>query len=263
MLIKKIKKELCKAKEKISDLIKLIPILFAQRKNNHDMIIITGADSSHFKSLCQFLSSLLKHESNITVITYDLGLDQQEVEHINKLFPKIETRKFNFESYPDYFNIKKNAGEYAWKPVIFCDVLEEFKTHVCWMDAGNLVTAPLTILRKITYQIGLYSPQSSGTIGEWTHPNCFQYLNGETNLLAERNLNGACISMIYSNDLALKIARAWKACALTKDCIAPVGSNRSNHRQDQSVLSILAHQVGITKNMPILNYEFKVQQDID
>ena len=36
----------------------------------------------------------------------------------------------------------------------------------------------------------------------------------------------------------------WKACAMTKDCIAPSGSSRRNHRQDQAALSCLVHKGG-------------------
>lgn len=32
---------------------------------------------------------------------------------------------------------------------------------------------------------------------------------------------------------------------MDKDCIAPEGSNRDNHRQDQAALSVLAHMYGL------------------
>lgn len=40
----------------------------------------------------------------------------------------------------------------------------------------------------------------------------------------------------------------WRDCALEKECISPEGSNRTNHRQDQSVLSILAHLNSLGKS---------------
>src|SRR5262249_4791023 len=161
------------------------------------------------------------------------------------------------------FNISVNAGEYAWKPVIFCDILNEFKGLVCWMDAGNLVTEPLTMVRRITTKIGMYSPSSSGIISEWTHPGTLACLNVPDALLSQRNLAGSCVAVSYCNPIAREIANEWKECALTRGCIAPIGSSRKNHRQDQAVLTIIAHKSGITKHMPSRCYGFVCHQDID
>ena len=35
------------------------------------------------------------------------------------------------------------------------------------------------------------------------------------------------------------VVRPWRQCALVRDCIAPEGSNKTNHRQDQTALSVL------------------------
>ena len=37
-----------------------------------------------------------------------------------------------------------------------------------------------------------------------------------------------------------QLARPWYECSITRQCIAPDGSNRETHRQDQSALTILA-----------------------
>jgi hypothetical protein len=44
--------------------------------------------------------------------------------------------------------------------------------------------------------------------------------------------------------LYTSVIAPWKACALDRDCIAPAGSSRQNHRQDQAVLSYLVHKAG-------------------
>ncbi|WP_397447158.1 hypothetical protein [Polaribacter sp. R77954] len=48
-------------------------------KPKQQLIIVTGSDSSHFKSLQQLLYSLTVYEKNTKVLIYDLGLLQSEV----------------------------------------------------------------------------------------------------------------------------------------------------------------------------------------
>jgi hypothetical protein len=38
---------------------------------------------------------------------------------------------------------------------------------------------------------------------------------------------------------ALRLLHSWLACARHVECIAPAGSHRGNHRQDQAALSVL------------------------
>lgn len=244
--------------------IELIPFLFSpSNPENGNLVIVTGADSSHCKSLCQFLSSLFMYELDIKVVVFDLGLTESERQYLKGSFSSVELRLFDYSQYPDYFNIKVNAGEYAWKPVILCDVLNEFKCCVCWMDAGNLVTEPLVWLRRITNAVGMYSPHSLGLISDWTHPKTLEFLNASNSLLHKPNLNGACVAVSYQNLKARDLVNQWKRCALIRECIAPIGSSRKNHRQDQAVLSVIAHQSGITKGMPTRINGFKTHQDID
>jgi hypothetical protein len=228
-----------------------------------NFVIVTGADSSHYKSLCQFLSSLFMYESDIKIIVFDSGLTGPERQSLMDNFPLAELRLFDYSQYPDFFNIKINAGEYAWKPVILCNVLNEFKCCICWMDAGNLVTEPLVWLRRIINVVGMYSPHSSGIISDWTHPKTLEFLNASNNLLHKPNLNGAGVAVRYQNPKARDVVNQWEKCALIRECIAPRGSSRKNHRQDQAVLSVIAHQSGITRYMPTKFYGFKIHQDID
>lgn len=262
-MIKTLKKPLRKIKKQLFK-IELLQYLFSLNSNkNNRLIIVTGADSSHYKSLRQFLSSVLTHEPQTYVVVFDLGLTEIEQQSIKNDFPKIDFRVFDYSKYPEYFNIKINAGEYAWKPIIIHQILNEFKCCVCWMDAGNIIQEPLLWIRAITAKIGVYSSHSAGRISDWTHPKTLDFLNASKNLLRKKNLNGACVALCYQNSTAKKVADKWKECALTKICIAPEGSNRSNHRQDQAALSVIIHQLDIAKNIPTKCYGFAIHRDID
>jgi|TARA_B110000902_G_C14094636_1_gene508266 hypothetical protein len=236
-------------------------------KSKQELVIVTGSDSSHVKSLYQLLESLAIHEKNTKTIIFDLGITSEESQKIKNDFPCFELRKFEYSKYPAYFNIKVNAGEYAWKPVIINAVLNEFKTSVCWLDGGNKVTKPLVLLRKVIEFYGFYSPFSKGIISDWTHPKSLEYLgvSDDENLLRQRNLNGACVSADYNNLEVRNVIQNWSDCAKSKDCIAPEGSSRENHRQDQAVLSTLIykHIPKIGKKMMYRKFGFKTHQDID
>lgn len=249
--------------KKLKSILQIIPFILTPPVLSKDFLIVTGADTSHYQSLKQLLYSIFLHEPDIKIIVFDLGLTQAERLELKKEFKKIQLRLFDYSKYPSYFNININAGEYAWKPVIIADILNEFKCCICWMDAGNIILSPLIVIRKIVNSIGFYSPNSRGAISDWTHPKTLNFLRASNELLHKHNLNGACVAINYKYSNVKNIIDRWKECALIKDCIAPNGSSRENHRQDQAVLSVIAHQSGITKNMPSEYYGFTTHKDID
>lgn len=209
------------------------------------VVLLTAANSPYARSLLQFLESIALHETGARVIVFDLGLRAEEREEIARRFPFAELRRLAFERYPPFFDIRVAAGEYAWKPIIIADVLDELGEPVCWMDAGNLLTTSTRRLRQVVAARGFYSPLSAGTIKDWTHPGTLRYLGAGPKLLHKRNLNAACVAVNPAFQPAVDLIHRWRDCAYVHECIAPSGSNRANHRQDQAVLSVLAHQTSL------------------
>lgn len=209
------------------------------------MLLVTGADRSHGASLRQLLASVRRHEPELRVVVYDLGLTTWQKLRIGKR-RQLQWRRFEYEKYPAYFDIRVKAGEYAWKPVIIANLLEEAGEPVLWLDAGCVVSEPLTALRAALRTSGFYSPRSRGTIADWTHPKMLAYFRLDADWARDKpNLSGACCAFDPSFEDAGALARRWREGALIKDCIAPAGSDRSNHRQDQALLTVLAHMTGL------------------
>jgi len=232
------------------------------------LIIVSASDSSHYNSLMNFLNSAFLYESYQKLVVYDLGLTACQLDTLKSKFSNILVRSFDFSLYPEFLNIKINAGEYAWKPIIINNLMNEFNCDVCWMDAGNIITSKLIKLRKILDKYGFYSPYSQGTIKDWTFTKTLTYLGASSQLLSKPNLNGACVAFSATCSASRALLKRWAECALIKACIAPEGSNRSNHRQDQAVLTVLAYQNGIMGKLQDkvnLNcyFGFKIHQDVD
>ena len=227
-----------------------------------DLTIVTGASANHFMSLRQLLASIQQHESAVPVIIFDLGLSPTQ----RKQLEHHDVRTFEFARYPPYFNIDVDAGQYAWKPVIIADTMHEVGKNVLWLDAGCLLTGKLTFVRQLLAYLGIYSPRSSGTVQDWTHPTTLHKLAVTTAVRRLPNRAGGIVGVNYRNSTCRTLIDTWRECALDPAIIAPRGSSRKNHRQDQSVLSVLLNQhmhYGLLPTVPEAMYNISVHNDID
>jgi len=205
-----------------------------------DLVIVTGASSNHYHCLRHLLFSISLFEPDTRVIVYDLGLKPRQRTGLED--EGFEVRTFRFENYPPYLDIRVNRGEYAWKPVIIADVLCQVRGALLWLDAGNLIHQRLDRVRGALREHGVYTPVSCGNIQQWTHPLTLEFLKADPEICLKPNRNAAIVGLLANSPGISQLAERWKSCALEKGCIAPPGSDRSNHRQDQAVLSVLIYQ---------------------
>ncbi len=210
--------------------------------------IVTAASYNHGTSLLQLLKSL-ESASAYPIFVYDLGLGTNTKVTL-KHNQRVTLRTFHFSRYPDHFQIAVARGAYAWKPVIIQQVLDECSA-VLWLDAGNraLTGAIDKAFKRITDPLhGFLSTRTSGTIANWVHPGMRQYLahQGFEVSQTHKMCNGAIVGFAknHPRDPTGKIMNHWVACSMNRSCIAPPGSSRRNHRQDQAALTVLAHATG-------------------
>ena len=159
-------------------------------------------------------------------------------------------KKFEYEKYPEHVNLSKYKGlfcSYAFKPIIIYNeaaILNDIP--IIWLDCACNIT--IEILNKIIDSIntyGFYCPVGNyeKTIEsiELNHPKTLNLLGvSKFQHLNELQTRLACICGVnYSNFNGKLILEEWRKFSLNKDIIIPEGSSRNNHRQDQTVLSVL------------------------
>lgn len=207
-----------------------------------DLTLLSAVSEPYFECLLTLLASWKRHEPRSRKIVYDLGLTPGQKRQLKERFPDVALESFEFQSYPDYFAMGKDKGQYAWKPVIIYRTLVKYQGLLIWCDAANALLAPLDGIRRILQSEGIYSPRSMGTVAEWTHPGTCRYMHVPDDFFPLGNRNAALVGFNANIAFALNLAREWHDLAQIKDCIAPDGSSRSNHRQDQTVLTILYYR---------------------
>jgi hypothetical protein len=212
-----------------------------------NIYVITGASQNHFKSLKQFISTV--DTSLCKCIVWDLGLNETSILELNSMF-NITYRKFDYTKYPEYYNININAGEYAWKPAIIKESMDEIISSgiinddiiLWWCDAGNKHDInSLSKIKNLVIHNKIYSPLSSGTIKKWTHIKTLEYfkISLDDPILDKPPRNGAILGFLISDNDVRNFIDEFAICGKTKESIAPKGSDRTNHRQDQAVFTIL------------------------
>ena len=209
--------------------------------------LVTGCDHKYFPYLIRSLNNIfniINNEMhinlNINVVYYDLGLSNEQSEYIKNSYPKLIYETFNFSEYPEHLSLEKYTGincSYAWKAVIVYNVCEKYKDIVHWFDTKNLYINFNNII-NIVLEENIYVPASNHDIKKWTNIKTIEYMDGFKYI---DNISRAAgvVTINYNIKWCQDIINDWKNYSLIKDCIIPDGTNRNNHRQDQSVLGLL------------------------
>lgn len=245
------------------------------------MHLVTGASDNHYKSLINMILSFMKFHKNdpdYAIIVYNLGIEESKWTKLLNIFNRYSnfvSEVFDYSLYPEYVNININAGEYAWKPIIIYDVFNKYKDVTVWMDAGNVIINRLDNITRLIKRDNIYSGYSGSkgdTINRWTHPKTIEYMGGFADgydITQCQSRNGACVGFNYNTNYVKKFVEEYRKYALIKECIAPEGSSRENHRQDQSIFSImfykyyLTHQFNFSTDSNDYYVDYKIQNDVD
>jgi hypothetical protein len=260
-----------------SDEREILPIM--KWKDPREPLIVTGASSNHVHGLHGLLRSIIEQRageadisdhSGIAVHIWDLGLTHAELTALQSAFPPTSEGRprakavyfryftFDFSTVPAHFALSHKT--YAWKAEIMGrEILDSEESRgynpVLWLDAGDRLVAPLEWILGEVRENGASSADSTETILRWTHPLMLSFFADRRWLRSAGDIEagdtpcaGGVVALDRDNVRTIsRIMRRWRACALRKECIAPVGSNLDNHRQDQAALTLLFFAADVPK----------------
>ena len=232
-----------------------------------DVLLMTGASDNHVLSSFNCMYSMILADPFASYVYLDLSITEANLERLYSLFSTLLSiqrkigssgivayRRLNWNNYPDWLRLDKNRyqiGGYGWKVIPMMDVFFEWKAIVYWIDAGCIFESNLNREVSLARHYGLYTPQSFGTVGMWVHNDTQEFMLKHGFLhsrvsSSERMGCGGILVLNYDNDTIRNyFSSVYLECAYTQKCISPRKSNMHNHRQDQSVLSLLVADLHI------------------
>ncbi|RUS27546.1 hypothetical protein BC938DRAFT_483088 [Jimgerdemannia flammicorona] len=225
-------------------------------RSSYPFTLVTGASANHFCSLESFLYALhelkpLVHPWEFPrIVVYNIGLNRTQLPVLQQLRSSglaDEAHTFDYSRYPAFWNLHRARGQYAWKAGIVDEVRKNHGGVIVWLDSGDMPNPEfLRIMPRYIRDHGFWSPRSTGTMDQWVHPGMFEYFDANKAQYADKaNCNGAALGFDSDNEkIVNELMVPWVECALKKECIAPKGSRRGNHRQDQAAITFLAYKHG-------------------
>jgi hypothetical protein len=214
-------------------------------------------------------------QTAVQILVFDLGLTRTERETLDESHPRCQLRQLDWSRYPTHV---ADISVFAWKPLIIQTVLHtnQYKV-VFWLDAGCILTDADSFSRFLAggpvdkeadlggsssgLLDGALLTLSNAKVGQLTHESMLHRLQG-LGMSDKWQANGGVVGFVRNSRAISYLLDPWVACALDVSCIAPPGSNRSNHRQDQAALSILAHRFGFALKH-LSNIGIEVHRDVD
>lgn len=210
--------------------------------------ISTACDALYFDACMNCLiPSLAEYEKQTKIVFWDLGLEDAQKSLLLNALPNLEIRKFDFDKYPEYY---RDLASFAWMSVCVGELMQDssLPDKLIWLDTRDVIIKPLYSTKQLINLYGFYSPYSSTSIKALTYPTVlklFTTLEGRIrscDISNKQMLNTAVMGFSRKSSFAQSIVWEWMQLSRIKDMIQPSGSDRSNHRQDQSLLSLIYYE---------------------
>ncbi|KAK3918895.1 GMP reductase [Frankliniella fusca] len=210
----------------------------------------------HEKYAIAFLRNVQHFLPNSTVLIYNLGLNQEKIQtilnHCDNSRCMVLT--FSLESFPSHVS---DDVSHAYRPLIIQDALNRVG-GVFFLECNiRLTKSPKSFLKMpISSQKGhgIIAWATRQATSSLTHPNMFGYFHTTTENFLFQSMVEANKLLIYNTaDIHNNIMLPWVQCALTEECIFPIGAQSSGchfnkkpqyrysgcHRYDASALNIV------------------------
>lgn len=199
-------------------------------------VIVTASDSKYFNSLATLVASIHRESFDLVdqIFVFDLGLS----EHDRSVASKWS--KVSVVDYPS--DVNSDVKDYAFKCYSIYWAKDKSK-NVFWLDAGAMALKPIDKIFEIIENEGIFMVGDIHLNKNFTHDKCIEIMNASDSEMNDTQLSAGILGYKSGGPFQSLIDEAYKFSKI-KDCIS---GNDQNHRQDQSIYSILASRYNCKK----------------
>jgi hypothetical protein len=211
----------------------------------NDAVIVSGADYGYFSKMKHMAASLQYWAPEKKLVVYNLGLKPEQVKEARSWSNVIDVKWPDGIPawYPNHVHVGK---KYAWKAIAINETVYEYKS-IFWWDGGSVFAGPLWPIDEILHRQGIFLVHGQDEdMKAYSHKDTYKWFGYDKdqfrNGIPSPHCGGGTQGHVYPSRFYDTIVKPWAECAMDVSCIAPPGSKLSNHRYDQTAVSILSYQ---------------------
>ena len=201
--------------------------------------VVTAANEPFWRCLWQFLRGLERvgWDAGVAVIVYDLGLGARRAA-LERRFPRAIFRTFDFTRHPPHV---ARIGNYAWKPILIAEVVDERAGDVLWLDSATLLRESLASVHRRIRLHPVFTLSGQSSLAQHCAPQVLDTLAVPGPVRDRPEQAGGVVGVCGDSPLARTVVAEWRDLALRPDFIEPSPPFPA-HKSDQSLLSIVLHR---------------------
>ncbi|XP_076320503.1 uncharacterized protein LOC143230582 isoform X2 [Tachypleus tridentatus] len=228
-------------------------LYFSNNSNMTLPVIVTAVLPGESEVALVFIKSSEKFMPEHSLILYGLDLSVREATALQEAcnLTKCTVRMFEFDYLPSHLHNLKLS---AYRPVIIQEVLNKVGA-VLWLDVQYTFKKKIPChLLKRAEKNGLVMWKVDHPTSSLTHQKMFDYFQVSQVYYYFHHMVESSHLILYNTEtIHYRLMLPWVRCALTLDCIAPIGSQRFGcrfnkkplyrysgcHRYDMSALNVV------------------------
>lgn len=232
-------------------------------------------DGQHAQAV-GFVKNILTRLPTFTVILYNLGLSKQSLDVVSTYCnsSKCMILDFDLDQFPSHV---KDESLHAFRPLIIQHALVRVG-GVLFLECDIRYTgSPEQIADLYSTAVrggGVVAWQMRPAVSSVTHPRMFSYFHTVAdNFLFLPTVDVVKLLVVHTPDVLNHVMKPWVECALTHDCILPIGAQSGGCRFDKKPqyrysgchsydVSALNIALGLWHNLDEKYYTYKETESI-
>jgi hypothetical protein len=213
-----------------------------QMEATADMVIVTGATGGYMSGLTNLAASARYWAPQYKMVVYNLGgISSESIAQIRSWSNVLAVEWEG--GVPSHYPPHVHEGKiYAWKPIIVNETVHKYGS-IFWLDSGSTLAGPIQPMQEALQHQGIVlmkgqdldmRPKAYAKSFEW-----FGY--DKRSMAVGPHFSGNTQAFLFPSRYIETVVIPNCKCAFDPNCIAPHGSKLSNHRYDQTTISILAY----------------------